>query len=80
MLHIVVSVLKCLRKKDWTSRYLLAQIPSAPKQTATNLPRREILQLLVGVAKRLVDSPVLLVLHVLEITLQRPEKIRPRSQ
>jgi len=33
-----------------------------------NLPPQEILQLLIGVAKRLTDSRVLLVLHVLEIT------------
>ena len=50
--------------------YLLAEIPPAPEQTATNLPGGVILQLLVGVVECLVDSPVLLVLHVLEIALR----------
>ena len=39
-----------------------------------NLPPQEILQLLIGVAKRLTDSRVLLVLHVLEITCKDQKK------
>ena len=73
-LHCFAALLKRLHSSGWTA----PQIPSAPQQTAANLPRRKVLQLLVGVGEPLVDSPVLLVLHVLEIALQNPEEIKPR--
>jgi hypothetical protein len=63
-----------LRKCSETAHYLLAKVSSASYQTATDLPRREILQLLVGVSERLIHCPVLLVLHVFEVALQSAGK------